>query len=302
MLPDDVLPFGTGDRVGVWTSGLDSERALQLERPERQVDEVAAHVAQHAVAKFPAPVPVEVAALPVALVVGPILGRAQPHVPIEVIGDRLGFELRGADRVDGTPTPDVGLSYGTDRTRLDQFDNTTVVFRSVDLRTHLGRDPPLSLSVLVLHEPGLDDGVAQGFLTVHVLATAHRGDGGERVMVVRGADDHAVDLRVLDELSPIGEDAGVLEALLCTGERGSVHVTQSADVLAGDLVQISPAAPADPDDAEIQLVGVDRRQARSRCHVRRSDRPCDCQTGCLRQEFATRAGLGHDSSTPIGPK
>ena len=115
--------------------------------------------------------------------------------------------------------------------------------------------------------------MAQGLLAVDVQSAAHGCDGGWGVVVVCRADHHAVEAGLLDELPPVGEDARVLEVTLRGGEGGAVHITQRLDVLTRDLILVGTAAPAGPDDAEVQLVRApaDTRIRHGRSPERASD-------------------------------
>lgn len=83
VLPGDFLPRRGGNRIGGGAFGFHGDWMAEVESPPGEVDEVASHVAQHAIAKFPTAIPVEVAAFPVALVVGAVRGWSEPDIPID---------------------------------------------------------------------------------------------------------------------------------------------------------------------------------------------------------------------------
>ena len=58
VLPGDFLPRRGGNRIGCGAFGFDGGWMAEIKSPPGEVDKVASHVAQHAVAKFPAAIPV----------------------------------------------------------------------------------------------------------------------------------------------------------------------------------------------------------------------------------------------------
>ena len=66
--------------------GFDRDRIEQVQCHERHVHRVASHVAQGAGAEIPETAPRE---RMISVGVGPHLGRADPFIPVQTLGDRL---------------------------------------------------------------------------------------------------------------------------------------------------------------------------------------------------------------------
>ena len=212
---------------------------------------MASHIAQHAVAKFPAAIPVEVAAFPVALIVSAVRGWSEPDIPIDGGIGRFGFEDRWIDRIDRTVAPDVGFLDFPNRTRLDQLHGTAVAASGVNLRSHLGGD--FAFGVFLLHPAGLLHGMGERFFAVDVLSGPHRGDGGWGVMVIGGTNDDGVDFGVGDDFPPISGGFGIFESFLNGSEGIAIDVAESVDVLSPDSVEVGSATTAGSDDAHAEF-------------------------------------------------
>ena len=57
-------------------------------------------------------------------------------------------------------------------------------------------------------------GMGERFFAIDVFAGAHCSDGSRSVVVVGGADDDGIDLRIGDDFTPISGGFGVLKTLL----------------------------------------------------------------------------------------
>ena len=74
-------PFGIRFFPELCALGADGQRVAQFERPERQVDQMASHVAEASIAEVPPLLPGS-AAGHVSGVVGPVGSRTQPEIPV----------------------------------------------------------------------------------------------------------------------------------------------------------------------------------------------------------------------------
>ena len=75
--------------MGWWTAGLDGPRSIEFQRPEGQVDPMAAQIGHRAVAEIPPAIPFGPGEIDF---VERSIGRgAKPQVPVEVGGDRQSF-------------------------------------------------------------------------------------------------------------------------------------------------------------------------------------------------------------------
>ena len=83
-------------------------RRAQLERPDRMVDDVAAHVAHRAGAEIPPAAPIHRG---ISRMIGPLADRAEPEVPVERRRDRR--------RVRGPADPLLPQAGRRDRTRRE---------------------------------------------------------------------------------------------------------------------------------------------------------------------------------------
>ena len=180
------------------------------------------------------------------------------------------------------------LTDRPDGAGLDEFDHAAVIVGGVDLRAHLRGDCAASLEILVLHQPGFANGVGQRLLAIDVFACPHRRDGGQRVMMVGGADHHAVDLRVADDLAPVGERPGVGKLFPRLVERPRIDVAEGDDILAFDAARVSPSASADADDRQVQLfVGGCVWLVLCEERRRRSERRCGSEARRSRQKLTS---------------
>src|SRR5204863_1353618 len=103
----------------------------------------------------------------------------------------------------------------------------------------------------------LADVAGQRLLAVDVLLALERRHGGKGMGVLSRADDHGVELAVLEGVVHLAE---ITELLCLWGRLGGleqvplVHVAQGDDVLALELPEVVRAAPAGADEREVELV------------------------------------------------
>ena len=181
-------------------AGLDGGGRVQLQRPEGQVDPVAAEVAHRAVAEIPPAIPLGPGQVDV--VERPRRRRTEPQVPVDAGGngvhglgavlhehdvlELLGLGLGGVP-APGARHPDVALADRADGAGLHELDDAAVVVAGVDLRAHLRDDAGLRGGLA--DDARLLDVVGERLLAVDVLLQLERGQRGEGVRVLGGADD-----------------------------------------------------------------------------------------------------------------
>ena len=256
VLPEDlVVVVGVAvvlEEVAA-AGGAGPEREAEVERPDREVNDVRRH------ARRPAAAVVHPGAVVVGVVGKDGVERAQ----------RRAGRTRGPNRSRPAaawaalwPTPSgiwfITLKVRTAATgpRLPErieLDHAPVVLGGVNLRADLADD------VVLL------DGVADGealcqvqrhrLLEVNVLACLASGDGDQRMPVRRGGDDHGVKVRLLQHLAEVAIAlAGVLELLHHSIAPGFPRIARGGDDdigLAGASAEVSAAHAAAADQAEV---------------------------------------------------
>ena len=263
---------------------LDLGGQAGLQRPEREVDQVGAHVAQRPVPKGkPAP-PVEVG---VVGVVAPVdIGRADPGVPVEAGGRRRGGGAGHALRPDRPVGPHMHLAHRADHPAPDQFDHAAPVVSGMALVAHLGDELRIGLRQ-PQQQATLRLRIGQGLLHIDVDAALHRPTGGDGVVMVGRGDDDGVDVLPRIQHPPVvGEALGFVVGLLqrhaggeevplLVGERLQhmvvVHIGGGDDVLAGQLEHVGRTLPARPDRRDVHPIA--RRQTPRRAKRRSRDGP-----------------------------
>src|SRR5439155_1043039 len=91
----------------------------------------------------------------------------------------------------GAVGPDVGFADRADHAGPDGLLQHSRVAAGLPAVAHLRGD--LRLTGRLSDAPGFPDGVGQGLFAIDVLAALDRLHRGERVVVVRGRDDDAVE-------------------------------------------------------------------------------------------------------------
>ena len=203
--------------------GLDRRRVAEIERPERMVDEVRAHVAKRALAPIHPAAPVERV---IDRVVVDFRRAAEEQVPIEIGWLRIvADERRGEALLDVAAVPaerpfrvvlerrrarnalrpvaerpvgpDVDLAHFTDRAAVNQLVAGAGVVGRVTLVAHLRDD--LAILRFLGQDARFLDRPAERLLHVDVLAEIHRQRRDRRVHVIRRSDDDRVDVLLLLE-------------------------------------------------------------------------------------------------------
>ena len=217
---------------------------------------MAAHVADLADAEVPEHVPREAvhagSAGEVARVVRMIGRWAEPQVEVEA-GGRLALGGQVAGTANLAVAPGVGRRKVADRAVANQFADAVEVRVGVPLHADLRRQ-----LALLLHPVGPDDasffhGDGQRLLAVHVQIAVQGPVGDEGVGVVSRANDHRVQVLLLEAFPPVDVGLGLGEPLEGIGKPLLVHITKGDHVLFGQRVIVGLAAAPDADQRDVEL-------------------------------------------------
>ena len=223
----------------------------------QQVHGMAAHVADLSGAEVPEHVPGEaVRAGPagkIARVVGVLGRRAEPEIEVQSLR-RLTLCGQVAGAADLAVAPGIGRRQVADRAVEDQFAKAIEVLHRVPLHAHLGGQLVLLLQPVRADHAGLFHADRQGLLAVDVQIAVQGPVGDEGVGVVGRADDHGVEVFLLQALPPIDVGLGLGEPFQGVGEPLLVHVAEGHDVLVGQRIVMGQAAAPDADQRHVQLV------------------------------------------------
>ena len=257
-LEADARGLGEGLRVNARGQfALDDVGIAELERAERHVDGVAGHVAQGAGAEIIPAAPLE--RVIDVLLEGPLAGRAEPEIPVQVRRDRVlparAVQALGPDRAVG---PDMQFERFADHARLDDFDGAAQAALGAALVAHLRRQ--VLLFGQLPHHARLADGLDQRLLAEAVFAHLHRPDRRHAVVMVRRGNGHRIDV-----LAHFIQHLAVIAVLLGWGNFSAnclaflpsvllVHVADGHDVAAAlrgvAAVAVAFAAHADAGDVD----------------------------------------------------
>ena len=166
--------------------------------------------------------------------IGPLSGRTKPQVPVEQFGN-LPFLPEVAQAVDArTHRPGAAMDrvYVADGAVADPLDKHSAALEGMALVAHL-RDDLVPLSGLD-HRAAFGDGVGQRLFAVHVLAMLHGRNGRDRMVMIRSANHHGVDVFVhlVEHLAEVAEPFGLGMVLECPRGIAPVHVAEGDDVVA----------------------------------------------------------------------
>ena len=241
--------------------GLDAGRVFALERPEHAVEDVAAHVADGAVAEIIPAVPLVRMQVVVEVTVR---RRADPFVPVQAGRNGKFGRARPLATV-GAIGPAVRLGDFANDTRPNVFAELVIAIFAMALIAHLRRD--FGLRRHRPHGAGLANVMADGLLAIDVLAQLHGNHGGQGVMMVWRGDEHGVHsiADLVEHLPVIGEDrqrvgiaALALEPFLHDGVPVLLHIDNGDEMLVfrgGQVRGGAASATADLDEADL-LAGV----------------------------------------------
>src|SRR5262249_50273479 len=160
--------------------GFDTGGCLEFEDAEKRIETVAAHVAESAATEVGPAAPGKGK---VDVIVGARGSGTEPEIPIEAIGNRVGFlGAFEALRPEGEAGPIVEFADGTDGTGPDPFAKKARVFGSLitngDLRCDAGFAGDFGDAARLVN------GVRQWFLAEDVFVLAHSRSGDDRVEVI----------------------------------------------------------------------------------------------------------------------
>ena len=189
-------------------------------------------------------------------VVGAMLDRALPEIPIQVFRNRVGtFRATDALRPNRAVGPHVQLGDVTDEARLDDLHRATESVVGAALVAHL-RGHFLLLGHLG-HETCLVDGLCEWLLNVNVFAELHRLHTGNGVHVVRGRDGDGVDgfLHLIEHLAEILKRRGAGVFLPSVTQGVGIDITERDDIgtATGRVVGVAGALAARTDRGEVDL-------------------------------------------------
>ena len=187
-------------------------------------------------------------------VVGPLRRRAEPEIPLDVVGhvvDFLGAPHRL--RPDRPIRPVLDPVHFADHAGFDPLADEARTLGCVALVAHLGRRA--GLAGRLADHPRLADGARQRLLGEDVQAAFERGHGDHGVRVVGGRDEHRV--KVVVGVEHLAVVVVPLRVRMCVHRLFGalpVDVAERHDVLAGDAGDIAPAFAAGAHGCDVQLV------------------------------------------------
>ena len=242
----------------------------QFERPVDAIQDVAAHVADGAIAEI-------VPAMPFVrlqiVVIIPVRSRADPFLPMKPGRDRLARRTRPAAAV-GPVSPAMGLGHFPDRACPNVFAKHPVSFLAMALVAHLSGHLGLAGHVPQLARFG--DIMADRLFAIDVFAQLHRDHRGERVVMIGRGDKDGVDLFAdfVKHLPVIGERLKLFR-IVPFSFKGLpndfvplfIHIDNSEHVFTRNRRQVGlEATPAAADQDAIQFIaGTDRAQQVGAC-------------------------------------
>ena len=146
------------------------------------------------------------------------------QIPMNMIGYR--FDFRKVITAFGhSAAPSFGFLGDADCAMANQFDDTTVIFRRVDLGTHLGGQLAFVFQVGFPNHTGFVYGVRQRFFTIHVQSSVHRPDIDKGVGMIGRGTDHRVEIFLFQTLAPIDISLGLGKSFGGFIEIFLIHVT-----------------------------------------------------------------------------
>ena len=156
--------------------------------------------------------------------VWPLLTDAEPHVPVERLGNRIRTGRDGRRVAPRLVAEGVHLAHLADDAAPNHQLGRQLRRMRRDLDAHLRHQA--SLACLGRQHTGLVDRRRQRLLHVDVLAERHRRHGDRRVHVIRRRDVDGVEVVGLlaEELAPVLVDPHVGKQLLHRLGAGQVHV------------------------------------------------------------------------------
>ena len=221
----------------------------------------------------------------------PLRGCSKPQIPADTgRNSGSGRTIRALAVLSSLHTnPRMHLANLSDCTLTNELDAKAVFGCRMNLVAHLRRHA--GLFGLCTQLSSFPDGVGQGLLTVHMLASAHGRHGYRSVHVVRSRDDDGI-----NATSKIRKQFTVVRPVPHAG-KGSVSLIKATGVdvtetdklhrrVTADVGEIGPAHAVDTDGCHIQLPVTDSGSKNRRCGSGRS------QHGTRLLQKLTTAGGG----------
>src|ERR1017187_1733464 len=238
--------------------GLDGRRSARVDRVPEQIHRVRALVAHLADPEVPVHIPRQAVVAcagrgEVLRAVGMHGRRSDPLVVVEV-GGRLAFAKGIAGPGELAAVPPMDDLQIADGPVEDEFPHALEVWKGVTLGAVLRGQLGLVLEIVGADRARFLHGDAQRLLAVDVHAAVQRPVGDEGVMVVRGANDHALDVLLVQALPPVPIGLGLREYLEAFGQAVLVHVAESHHVLVRQHVVVRGSPPPHAHEGDVQLV------------------------------------------------
>ncbi len=218
---------------------------------------MAAHVADLADAEVPEHVPRQAVrprpAGKIAGVVRMVRRRAKPEIEVKSRGRLpLGGQVPGAANL--PVAPGIRGRQAANRAVADQFANAVEIRIRVPLHADLRGQLVFLLQPVRADDAGFFHADRQRLLAVNVQIAIQGPIGDEGVRVVGSADDHGVQVFLLQALPPVDVGLGLGEMLQCIGEPLLIHVAKSDYVLVGQRIVMGQAAAPDADQRDVEFV------------------------------------------------
>ena len=123
----------------------------------------------------------------------------------------------------------------------------------MNLRSHLSRNLPLCFCIFLLHPTSFLNCMSQRFLTIHMFPSPHRCNRRRRMMVVRRADHHRINLWIAYHFAPIRRRLCSLKSFLYRLKCLPIDIAKGMDILCLYSIQVcSPSTPR-ADDSHIKF-------------------------------------------------
>ena len=270
-----------GDDLGInlRAFGFDGGRVFQVERPVRDVGEVAPKIRERAAAERPEMPPVKRHVLGL---IRAVLNRSEPLVVIEIRG-RVRWIRRENFVAVNRRGPDVDFRDFADRAGSDEFHDAAVVAAGVDLIAHL-RDA-FQLARGVGHEAHFGYRARERLLAINVAAAAERADDADGVIVIGRADDHGVDVLLFEHPAEVAVALRAGKFLADLLEVEFIDIANGDNVFVLHPIDVARAAAGDADAGDVQFA-VGRAALLRAQNRRRGGESCGDEGGLVKKGAA----------------
>ena len=205
-----------------------------MECPEWEIHVVAAEIAQVSVSEIPPVSPIE---MEVGFVEIAERCRAEPKVVVDVFWWGVCFWGLHTKRASGTSNPNVNAFDGADDSLLDEFDNATVVVAGMDLVSHLCWD--FCFSREFSDDTCFVNGVREWFFAVDGESFFQSCDDSDRVEMVGGGDDDAIEVVSVEQFSVVCVECCFGIFFGCNAHSLGIDITKCDDVFFATAFEIS---------------------------------------------------------------